>query len=283
MTERKTASSPFTLIELLVVVAIIAILTAIFLPALRGARERAAATTCLSNLKQHGTANFLYGADYDNHIPFVPGWGGGTYPCGGWGSTYLWVISPQLNLDQPDWTPGKWLPPFEFSEVMICPSAPIRGKANAYKLEYSDGSTGCDTGYFTGNYKAYMSNKELTTDKANGIYPEAANLTLDYFERPAAKPLRFCSDHHFPFSMNGSGNSNSQGASWHFRDSNWGRPTVFTDGHGMILTDKKYVSGDSHPTDPRDRMYQGPYNNYEFAVGNGTPTHKPFDFWIQEY
>ena len=51
-----TIKRSFTLIELLVVIAIIAILAAILFPVCAQAREKARQTTCISNIKQLGTA-----------------------------------------------------------------------------------------------------------------------------------------------------------------------------------------------------------------------------------
>ncbi|RMD75482.1 MAG: hypothetical protein D6820_14655, partial [Lentisphaerae bacterium] len=86
---------------------------------------------------------------------------------------------------------------------------------------------------------------------------------------------------HISVELGGSGNSSSQGSSWHYRSGNWGRPTVFTDGHAKVLKDPRYTSGDSHPTDVRNRMYQGDHNNWIFTQGE--PGRRPFDFWIDEY
>ncbi len=96
--------SGFTLIELLVVIAIIAILAAILFPVFAQAREKARQTTCLSNLKQIGTAAQMYAQDYDERLP-------GTELGQGDGE-YFWI---------------EMLAPYTKNrDLFNCPSAPVK-------------------------------------------------------------------------------------------------------------------------------------------------------------
>lgn len=56
----------FTLIEMLTVIAIMAILMALLFPVFSTAREKARQNSCLTNLKQVGTALTSYAQDYDD-------------------------------------------------------------------------------------------------------------------------------------------------------------------------------------------------------------------------
>ena len=69
MSPNNSRTQGFTLIELLVVIAIIAILAAILFPVFAQAREKARQTACLSNMKQIGTAIYMYTQDYDETYP----------------------------------------------------------------------------------------------------------------------------------------------------------------------------------------------------------------------
>lgn len=83
--KHRPGSSAFTLIELLVVIAIIAILAAILFPVFAQAKAAGKKAVCLSNLKELGTAFFMYGADNDDTLPApITNKGGATPPT--------WVI-----------------------------------------------------------------------------------------------------------------------------------------------------------------------------------------------
>jgi prepilin-type N-terminal cleavage/methylation domain-containing protein len=87
----------FTLTELLVVIAIIAILLAILLPVISGAKNQAARTTDLSNLKQIMVAVHVYTGE-NNDILTWPNWDyGGALPNETFRPGWLYTINPSTN------------------------------------------------------------------------------------------------------------------------------------------------------------------------------------------
>jgi prepilin-type N-terminal cleavage/methylation domain-containing protein/prepilin-type processing-associated H-X9-DG protein len=105
----------FTLIELLVVIAIIAILAAILFPVFAQAREKARATTCVSNLKQLGLGWLMYAQDYDETYPMTAQ----LDPAGG---QYFWqaMIDPYIKGGvKSDPSTGTYA--WEKLSIYICP------------------------------------------------------------------------------------------------------------------------------------------------------------------
>ncbi|MBI4024951.1 MAG: DUF1559 domain-containing protein [Verrucomicrobia bacterium] len=191
--ERKphVPESAFTLIELLVVVAIISILAALLMPSLSAARKKAQQIHCMNNLKQIGTATFLYANDFDDRIPNFGG------DAGIW---YYWpgLLEPFVTgkpLDTTAPTPISW--------VFMCPTDKItlnptsystpRPWANSYGISYqlynwggypAQGYSGVKLSslqtpsqdlYISEHRKLLYNWADLAA--ANGQYPAVANWT----------------------------------------------------------------------------------------------------------
>ena len=103
-----TASGAFTVVELLVVVGIIAILTAMLMPALSKAREQARAVSCRSNIRQIYTGIISYSLDNKGFLPdawyiLERQWLGYTWP-----NFLHWKMQKYIKADSKVWLCPGW-------------------------------------------------------------------------------------------------------------------------------------------------------------------------------
>jgi len=175
---RRGCRGGFTLVELLVVIGIIAVLVAILLPALSGARKQAYEVKCTNNMRQLMLAVTMYVAENNQFLPFA-NWGppGSAIPTpGGTGRTYDfgWLYqtstcsSPALPTDVQNGVLYKYISggsgQISGTDVFHCPlydPTAVMGVTNTITSYTMDGAA-CGFGALLSTNPAVMPSYKIT-------------------------------------------------------------------------------------------------------------------------
>lgn len=199
----------FTLIELLVVVAIIAILAAILFPVFVQAREKGRQATCLSNLKQIGTAFSMYLQDYDESFPNT-----GVQVL--WtGRFWRWPLKPYLAYGRQADPSSPLKSTGSDAHILVCPS-----DAKA-RVEWDSTSYAYSCAFY--HTPEQINRMKGPLDSVNTALPTVTQ-TLAAVQYPAAKALvgEWLSNHESP----------KEADWWKWEGA---RNYVFVDGHARYL------------------------------------------------
>jgi len=244
---RRSQPSAFTLLELLIVIAIISMLAALLLPALKSARDKAYTTACANNLHQIQLALVMYGDDYNSYYP--PYFYDGTITKTDPAMDFMKVRAPDGgggNMGWKGYNCWMWMfyPYHHNPKIYICPSAKFQGYGWTYGMAsgfagyvttngtWTGGFLGSCTGPFRQGSEKFTDKKIIVMDSYAGILGKSPVGT--------SGPLAY------PWCINGSQDFQHNGAP------NGGPNCLFADGH------VGWVSGFYTPafTDPYARWFQ---------------------------
>ncbi|MGH7950671.1 MAG: prepilin-type N-terminal cleavage/methylation domain-containing protein [Limisphaerales bacterium] len=156
---RNFRANGFTLVELLVVIAIIAILAAMLLPALSGAKEKANEVRCLANHRQLALAWCMYKDDNNGRLVIDDPWGGTNYPSWVYGNMSLPTDATNTALIRA----GLLYPFAPNPEVYHCPT---------------DQTSHCRSYSMQEQLACYMNGRQYDGEAAMGV-PGHASMYMD--------------------------------------------------------------------------------------------------------
>ena len=167
----------FTLVELLVVIAIIALLAALLLPALKGARDRARQSVCSSNQHQLYIVLVSFADDNSGLLPYSHGFNERTWSTWNSWSTLAVDTTNYLDPHSLTWCCAGWPldTPYAPMSILTVQGTPYNWVGTA--LPYTPRNLG-------GSYLY----------KCGGLIGDAnqANLRLNYPARPSQAELLSC-------------------------------------------------------------------------------------------